>query len=843
MTFTRRFGFDPGQEVITQIEGIVLIGREPPGSTTGAGSGAALVVGEFEDGPFIPTEVEGGGDLLATFGGFGYTVDGLVSCNPCARGRKADGATSFEYWNGNGFISLVSKKWGRIMVCRVDTSVGVVEFTRRPSLDGSTDNTWDLEPAQTLVFDLGSGSVTATFDAAVASLLSADGTYNTTFVGGESMNVTIDAGTSQQIGPIDIVFQSGDQTHAQVVTRINTVLGYTAAATSTLKTTLVGRNRGTAGSVKVNSVSGAIVTTATGFSVVAAEVGTGDVSNIDAVTFLEAKARIEADVSGTRVERANDNAIRVVATAVASLRFVASSTAVAFGFTAAQVSQEPDGFATLATTAGTYPDGFVGGETLTLGFDGDPDVTVSFIAGDTTRALVIDRINAAVGFTAASAHATATKIILTGRVNGGEVRVVAGSAGVFTALGMAAIAVTAIAHSNDVIPAGTRVRNSAAVEWVTMQSTTVAFNDDGPYELLVRPALDDGTNAGTTSSSVTVLPSGVGSYAWTIDNPSALTAALTEAALDAAYQTAFDATLAQSSIAKEDNIILSARQSNACRSAVRMNVIAAAGAGMAGRIGVISPPLGTTRTRAKASGVQPGVGTTRNKDVIYAFPGVNIFVPQIAARGVSGGAGFTADGLIDVHADSWEAATMSQLPPEQNPGQQTDFMAGVRSLEVGNSDVQSMTIDDYIAFKRAGIAAPIIDAGVCQIQSAVTSVDPTVNPGNVDISQRRFEYFIQDSLVALCKRFSKRLMTRLNRADFLGVEDQFLLSLKSPGNPSGQRLEDYSIDAISPNTKQSLGAGIFRTIVRVRMISDFKYIVFETLVGPNVDVTITLKAA
>lgn len=841
MTFVRRFNFDPGNEVITQIEGMVLISRQPPGSTIGAQSGIVLCVGEFEDGDYeVPTEVEGGGDLQTTFGGFGYTVGGVVSCNPSARGRKADNATSFEYWNGNGFISLVNKLWGGLIVCRVDTSVGAVEFTRLPAVTGNSENTWVLEAGQNIVLDLFGTQSTVTFDAAVADLLSADGVYPTTFAGGEKMNVTIDQGTPQQIGPIDIVFTSGDQTHTAVVNRINAVLGYTAASAATLKTHLVGRNKGTAGKVKINSID-SLVATATGFSATSAS-GTGDVSNIGAVTFLEAKTRIEADASGTRVDRDNSGNIRIAATSADTI-MVVSQTATAFGFTDNLVSTEPDGFAVLVSGAGTYPDGFTGGETLTLGFDGDPDATVTFQAGDTTRAAVIARVNTAVGYEALSAHTVSTKLVMTGRENGGQVRVVAASAGVLTALGLSVVTVNAVAHDVETIPAGTRVQDDTGVEWVTTQTQQVQLDDSGPYSCRIRPANDDGTNAGASADELTVLPTSPGTSAWSVNNPDDVSAALTESQIDAQYQRAFDATLSQTSVAKTANLIFSARQSNAVRSMGRLNVVKANSSGMAGRIFMESPPLGTTRARAKSSGVAPGVGVTRNKDVVYCYPGVNTFVPQIAARGLAGGAGFTADGNLDVHFDAWVASTCSQLPPEQNPGQQTDFMVAVRSVEVGNVDVQNLSIEDYIAFKAAGIAAPIIDDGVCLIQSAVTSVNPSNEPGYVDISQRRFEYFIQDSLIKLTKRFSKKSQSRQAQSDFLGTIDQFLLGLKSPGNPAAQRIVDYSIDARNPNTKASLGAGIFRTVVKVQMIPDFKYIVFETEVGPNVDVSVVARAA
>lgn len=842
MTFVRRFTSDPGDEVIEQIEGIVLISRDPPAQIQGAFSGTVLLVGEFEDGPFAPTEIENGGDLLTNFGGFGFTYGGLASCNPCARGRKADGATSFEYWNGNAFVWLSQKKFGGLIVCRVDTSVGAVEFTRLPAIVGNNQTTWALADSDGIEIQLEGSQGGAGFTAAVADLLSADGTYPTTFAGGETMNVTIDEGTDQQIGPIDIVFTSGDTAHTDVINRINATLGYTAATAATLKTHLKGRVGGTGGSVKVNSVSVPLVTTATGFSP-GTTLGTGNVSNIGAVTLLEVKAIVEAGVPGTRVDRDNDGNIRIAATTGDRIYIIEQiGSASALGFTSLLESSEPSGFALLTTNAGTYPNGFVGGETLSLGYDDAPNFVVNFQAGDTTRAAVISRINEAAGYAMTSANATSTKIDFAGRVTGGQLRVISASdPSVLTALGLDVLTITAMAHGAESIPAGTRVRNASAVEWVTTQTTTIDPNDPGPYSIKVRPGLDDGTVGSTSANTATVLPTSPGASAWSATNPSGLSAALTESAIDSAYDDAFARTLAQSSVAKLANGVFAARQSNAVRNALRANGLTASGSGMTGRVSVIRPPLGTTRAVAKSGMAQPGVGRYRSANNGYAYPGLQIRIPQIAARGLSGGAGFTADGVVDVGSDVLVATLMSQLPPEENIGQQTDIPTWALGLEAGNADVQNMDIDDYIAFKRAGIMAPVFDEG-CQIQSAVTTVDPTISPELADFARQRFEYFLQDSIKQRLKAFNKKKMTAQRRADCLGEINGFMAGLLSANNPAAQRIDSYLIDAKSGNSKNSLARGQFRIILRCRMLPDMKFIVLETIVGTNVDTTVNVLA-
>ena len=126
--FLRRFiGRQPTVDELLAIEGVVLIDKDPPAAINGANTGVALVVGEFEDGPFgTPLEILSANDLATTFGQFGFNYDGLAGGNPCARSRLADGTTTPEYWNGNGFIGLVNKRFAGLICVRVDTSIGEV---------------------------------------------------------------------------------------------------------------------------------------------------------------------------------------------------------------------------------------------------------------------------------------------------------------------------------------------------------------------------------------------------------------------------------------------------------------------------------------------------------------------------------------------------------------------------------------------------------------------------------------------------------------------------------------------------------------------------------------------
>jgi hypothetical protein len=730
--FTRRYTFDPGLTEILKIEGVVIISRAPPGLVIGTGTGCALCVAEFEDGPFEKvTEVLGSSDLLNQFGGFGFTYDAVDSNNPCARARYADGQVAPEYWNGNGFIALGNKQFARLLLCRVDTSVGSVQFTRLGAVSGGSGFTFDLEPAQVLGVKLnGGGATSVTFNATAATKNSAAGTYPSTFAGGESITYKIDGNT------YTTVFLVGDQTQTQVIARLNATVGFAAFVNAGGNvTTLNGRQRGSGGSVQIVSVSGALVTTATGFSAGAAQAGTGNVANIDQVTRTELKTIIEGAVAGTLVDTDSNNAIRISNTGTPATGTIAIDSA--------------------TTTA------------LGLGFP-------------------LDTVFSA----AASVDGT--------------------------------------------IPAGTRVQTAGGVVFVTMQTIAIAAANAGPYSVKVRHAVDDGTGASQLTAAINAMTGPVLVGAFAVSNPLPTAAALTEGAIDAKYITAIDKTRATSNVSKQDNLIWSARTSNAIRSRLRQNALDASGNGCQGRIAHISPPLGTSRVIARSTSAQPGMGAYRSQRVVYNYPGVSTYFPQIAARGTAGGAGFTANGNIDVHSDGFAVSLESQLPPEENPGQQTDFMFGALGIESNNPDVQDLTEDDYVAFRAAGIMAPRFDDGDAFFQSGIVNVDPIANAAVKNVNRQRMADFIEDTLAVNIMPFDKKLGSIDRRAQVVSQIRSFLSDLKGAPGKTAQRIADFSVDPLSGNTKDSIAAGVFRVLVKVMTIASMDVIVFDVQVGETV---------
>jgi hypothetical protein len=139
MGFSRRFGFFPGLEVITQIEGVVLVDLPPPGSTLGVSTGVAAMVGEFADCSFacsvdgsgvvttnpVPVEIFSAQDLIDKTGGFDETIG------------------DFGLSEGSGFVALRNKKFSRLILCPVNlaAATGCRYFRALPVCSGTTDPT------------------------------------------------------------------------------------------------------------------------------------------------------------------------------------------------------------------------------------------------------------------------------------------------------------------------------------------------------------------------------------------------------------------------------------------------------------------------------------------------------------------------------------------------------------------------------------------------------------------------------------------------------------------------------------------------------------------------------
>jgi len=386
-----------------------------------------------------------------------------------------------------------------------------------------------------------------------------------------------------------------------------------------------------------------------------------------------------------------------------------------------------------------------------------------------------------------------------------------------------------------IIPAGTRIKTAGGNIFLTMQDLTIAASTSGPYLVKVRHATDDGTGVTAAATTVVQFTDTIDLDAFSVTNPSDLSAALTEAQIDAKYVSAYATTLSVEFITAQTNLTFCARQSNLCRRTVRQNCLDASANGLYGRVGFIRCPMNTPKATAKGN-IEPGVGAYRDQRVVFCYPNVKTYIPGIATRGTGGGTGFTADGYVDVGFDGFVASICSQLPPEENPGQATSYLTEVGGIESAFAST-TLDINDYIAFKAAGIAAYRNDrsTGAC-VQSGVTSVDPLVYPNLVTIQRRRMADFIQDSLAIRLKSYSKKLSIQVRRKAILGEVRAFAGELLSKENPSQQRIAGYTVDETG-NTTASIAAGLYYINAAFRILPSLLSITVGVTAGETVSVS------
>ncbi len=868
----------PGFQVLGNIESVNIIDIPPPATPLGAGSGVVGVVGEYESGPFnSPQRVFGGQDIVTRFGGFGFEKDGSPYSGP----TSVRSAESTQFWEGNGFLSIRNKRFAGLVITRVDNSSGSVTLNRLACKVGTERAPYNMEPGQTVLVSVdGGGAATATVDAAVATVAGngfpgpaaqvwqfddsgstyvdltagfndasdadvsplpatpatddafivgfsrafdrllmdgangtagvggtvvweystgvgtwsplagvsdgtagftapvsdgqvvswsvptdwAEGTENsvtayyvrarvtaghstdpvydqgfieqqnvTGFLGGETLEVSIDQ------GPVRVLsFTAAEQTLAQVVSRINSLLAATVASEGAGQLSLSSLVRGTSGQVRIVGGTGR----ATLGHIVGTTMGTGDVANIDQVQQTELEAVIETDIPGTRVDTNADQFLRLCA-------------------------ETTPGSGTIQVTGGT---------------------------GLTALGLAVD--------VSAISAATGSRAVT--------------------------------------VPAGTRVRDAATnTSWSLMQDTLFAANVGGPIQAKVRPFIDDDTAptaaAGTITEIVDTLDDG-----FAVTNTVAINR-ISAAALDAAYEAAFIATLDVNGEPFNINTMFAARHTANIQRFGRDNALTATSTGHRARKFITAPPIGTSREDARAlTGV--GVGNIRNQRAFYTFPGVTTFVTEIARRGTDGGPGFTADGVVQLPSDGFYASVRSLLPPEENAGQQLrDTTVGpINALSLENAYERSqngvgLTILDYQSFRDNGIIAPRADrvSGLI-FQSDVTSVDPNTDSALADAKRRYMGDFIIDSLFDIAVRFVKKLNTPRRRRALTNEMNTFLNLLRSVNQPDLARIESFSVR--DDTTDEQRAAGFQLYTVQVRLFASMDFIVITTEVGTTVRV-------
>ncbi len=394
-------------------------------------------------------------------------------------------------------------------------------------------------------------------------------------------------------------------------------------------------------------------------------------------------------------------------------------------------------------------------------------------------------------------------------------------------------ATSIVALSGDVvIPKGTTVTSNAV-------SVTVPVF---PI-LLVEPIVATATNTidtvidgviqnvdpGTTISAVVQ-----GAALWPVGTGTTLSARI-----EARYAVALATTMPGTPTTTAITRIWAARRSSVIRVALAANAAAAA-KNARGRIamGACDPATANTPTAAIAA-VTAAVGLVSADNYVQpsdrmalTFPGLTkILVPDLG--GIK----------VPINSDGWMASTLSNLDEEHNPGEENPWMQGIVELE--DAFITSpLQLQDY---------KNLIAAGVCPIQhdsavgwwfvDGITSANQTNFPTRKPMKRRTMADFIQDTLVIIGGPHQKKPATIARRDTFGAAVTSFLQSLAATDQPAQQRIDSFLVDLDGGNTLETLGAGIYVVIVRVRLLPTMDVIVFRTQIGETVVIPTQVQAA
>jgi hypothetical protein len=288
----------------------------------------------------------------------------------------------------------------------------------------------------------------------------------------------------------------------------------------------------------------------------------------------------------------------------------------------------------------------------------------------------------------ASVDSTGAVIAYSPTVGTGSLLAAAGA--MATATGFTtATTVTATTGAAVSIPAGTRVRNAGAVEWVSMQTINIPEGTSSVpnlayYASPIRPGLDNGSIGAEVAGNITTLVDIPAGRMFSVTNVANVTAALSENTLDARYATAFASTVDPSSIAAKVNVSLCARARRPPTCRASNNAIeAASNEGCQGRVFHARAAFGVPLATAQADRATLAAGTGEADRVFFSYPGWRMRVPEIAEieAGHRRRTGFTADGIITIGGDGPLAYINSSLNPEENPGQNTGLLSFLVDVE------------------------------------------------------------------------------------------------------------------------------------------------------------------
>lgn len=860
--FTRRYASFPGADVISSIEGVVIVDNPAPGAVAGTPTGVVALIGEFADchlGVVVdpatglittqpqPVQITSGQDQLNQLGGFDATLGDWA--NSCGNG--------FASLRGKQFAALVcvpinlasshgARIWRQLPTNKsaidaspivptsaaqvpaayefrvapnrvrtaqlvtfagleayqtgVDAAVLAVAGAATPASITSSVGPFALFPAETLIvaFNAG-GSQTFTVLGVKGFVQGAAATFAA--LNGTTVKFALNGGATQTI-----TFDSSAVDAATTAAFIDANLTGGSASVVGGQVKVFSGQFGTGSSVNVISTNAAAGFAAAGLGTA----GTGSAANLAAMTAAELATLLGAITNGT-------------ATAVGGALVLTSTTTGTGGTVQVSASSTVTGY--LGFDNAVHTGAAAGSGTQTVG-------TVSIPSGGLTNSQV-----------------TKGDAFVLGVIGGAGA--LGGNAATYRVVGVA---------SDTSITVETA--DGSAFNWVTGSAlpyrfhVAQVFDSTGQgsvitdaaqtgYVLPMRPL--DATIGASSALAPSVTPPAATATAWdplsglTGGNIASLvyTAAVqgvnppSSASFDALYQSCLDALLGDADPARSVNIVVTARTSATIRAATKAHVGLASQQGI-GRTAPISPALSVSSLTTVLGSL--GVQATRAERLDYNWPGFVYSLPEAVGISIPRTDGrATLDGLVEGLLSIQLASVLSVLPPENNPGQLAEpvptAMANVLAFQRSVAGL-NLGINDYTLLKQGGVCALRFDRDAGPIfQSGVTS---SLTPGQTNINRRRMADFIQDSLTTAYQPFSKSPLTQELKDTLFAETDNFLSGLLSANNPTAQRIVAYQIDNKSGNTPDLEARGIYVLIVKVRTLATLLDVVLSSQIGEGV---------
>lgn len=182
------------------------------------------------------------------------------------------------------------------------------------------------------------------------------------------------------------------------------------------------------------------------------------------------------------------------------------------------------------------------------------------------------------------------------------------------------------------------------------------------------------------------------------------------------------------------------------------------------------------------------------------------------------------DANILTAPSSWMASVFSQLAPEQDLAtiDSVKLLSGIKGLEFDD-----ITRDTYISLLEAGISAFEYDSdyGYKQRSDVTTSLDTSLVMG----FRRRMTDEVTNSVATRAKFYQNKISRPEERKAFTGDVIRYLADLKRKG-----RIEAFMTDADSLNTTDTLAAGEFHLLAKVKLFASLRFIVFHAEIGEAV---------